>query len=145
MLQEEMDHLKSGLALPESIWNLNYIGPRECWGIAEPPAQRKRTRQNILGDFEFSFRNDHDLLPFCYHILYCSVTQSYPILCNPMDCSPPGSSDPGILQAGILGGQPFPSPGDLSDPGIELASPASAGGFFITSAIWEANSIPKSS
>jgi len=27
-------------------------------------------------------------------------------------------------------GLPFPSPGDLSDPGIELASPALAGGFF---------------
>ena len=27
---------------------------------------------------------------------------------------------------------PFPSPGDLSDPGIEPASPALAGGFFIT-------------
>ena len=27
---------------------------------------------------------------------------------------------------------PFPSPGDLPDPGIELASPALAGGFFTT-------------
>ena len=27
---------------------------------------------------------------------------------------------------------PFPSPGDLPDPGIEPASPALAGGFFIT-------------
>ena len=26
----------------------------------------------------------------------------------------------------------FPSPGDLSDPGIEPVSPASAGGFFTT-------------
>ena len=29
-------------------------------------------------------------------------------------------------------GLPFPSPGDLSDPGIEPASPALAGGFFTT-------------
>ena len=29
-------------------------------------------------------------------------------------------------------GLPFPSPGDLSDPGIEPASPALAGGFRIT-------------
>ena len=29
-------------------------------------------------------------------------------------------------------GLPFPSPGDLSDPGIELASPAFAGRFFTT-------------
>ena len=27
---------------------------------------------------------------------------------------------------------PFPSPGDLSNPGIELMSPALAGGFFTT-------------
>ena len=27
---------------------------------------------------------------------------------------------------------PFPSPGDLSDPGMEFASPAFAGGFFTT-------------
>ena len=35
---------------------------------------------------------------------------------------------------------PFPSPGDLPDPGIEhasLMSPALAGGFFATSATWE--------
>ena len=29
-------------------------------------------------------------------------------------------------------GLPFPSPGDFPDPGIELASPASASGFFTT-------------
>ena len=38
-------------------------------------------------------------------------------------------------------GLPFPPPGDLPHPGIEpesLTSPASAGGFFTTSTIWEA-------
>ena len=38
-------------------------------------------------------------------------------------------------------GLPFPTPGDLPDPGIQLASLASstlAEGFFITSATWEA-------
>ena len=29
-------------------------------------------------------------------------------------------------------GLPFPSPGDLPDPGLELMSPALVGGFFIT-------------
>ena len=33
---------------------------------------------------------------------------------------------------GYWSGLPFPSPGDLSDPGIELASPALAGLFFTT-------------
>ena len=32
----------------------------------------------------------------------CSVTQSCPTLCNPMDCSQPGSSVHGMLQARIL-------------------------------------------
>ena len=38
-------------------------------------------------------------------------------------------------------GLPGPFPGDLPDPGIEptsLVSPALAGGFFTTSATWEA-------
>ena len=38
-------------------------------------------------------------------------------------------------------GLPCPSPGDLPNPGMErmsLMSPALAGGFFITGAIWEA-------
>ena len=41
-----------------------------------------------------------------------------------MDCSPPGSSIHGIFQARVLEGLPFPSPGDLPDPGIKLESPA---------------------
>ena len=35
-------------------------------------------------------------------------------------------------------GLPFPSPGDILNPGIEPASPALARRFFITSATWEA-------
>ena len=31
----------------------------------------------------------------------CSIAQSCPTLCGPMDCSPPGSSIHGILQVGI--------------------------------------------
>ena len=32
----------------------------------------------------------------------CSVAESYPTLCDPMDCNPPGSSVHGISQARIL-------------------------------------------
>ena len=52
-----------------------------------------------------------------------------------MDCSPPGFSTHGIIQARILKWVPFPTPGDLSDPGIgpvSLVSPALAGGFLTT-------------
>ena len=53
------------------------------------------------------------------------VAELHPTLCNPMDCSPPGSFVHGILQARILEWVPFPSPGDLPDPGIEPGSPTS--------------------
>ena len=70
----------------------------------------------------------------------CAVTP-----CDPMDCSPPGSS--------VHGGSPgkgtgvgchallqriFPTQG--GNPG--LTSPAMAGGFFTTSATWEAKNHP---
>ena len=59
-----------------------------------------------------------------------------------MDCSLPGSSVRGILQASS--GLPFPSSGGLPNPGIEptsLTFPALAGGFFTSSATWEAQAL----
>ena len=52
------------------------------------------------------------------------VPQSCLTLWDPMDCSLPGSSIPGISWQGYRSGLPFPSPGNLSDPGIEPESPA---------------------
>ena len=48
------------------------------------------------------------------------------LFCDPMDCRLPSSSVHGILQARYWTGLPFPSPspGDLSNPGIKLTSPA---------------------
>ena len=60
---------------------------------------------------------------------------------DPMDYSPPGFSVHGIFHARILEQVAFPPPGDLFHPGMEpmsLVSPALAGGFFTTSALWEA-------
>ena len=63
--------------------------------------------------------------PELYLIGMCAKSlQSHSILCNPTECSPPGSSVHGILQTRTLGWLPFPSPGDLPDPGIEPRSPA---------------------
>ena len=53
-----------------------------------------------------------------------------------MGCIPPGSSVHGISQARILGWLPFPSPGDLPDPGIEPESPVSP--------TWQVDSLPLS-
>ena len=57
------------------------------------------------------------------------VAKSWPTLCDPMDCSRQGSSVQGISKTRML--EPFPSPGDLPDPGMEPTSPASVGTFFI--------------
>ena len=49
-----------------------------------------------------------------------------------MDCSLPGSSVHRIFQARILEWVAISSSRDLPNPGIEVGSPASAGGFFTT-------------
>ena len=62
-------------------------------------------------------------------------------LCSPVDCSPPGSSDHRFFRQDYWSRLPFPPPVDLPNSGIEptsLASPALAGGFFTTCAIWKA-------
>ena len=52
------------------------------------------------------------------------VAQSCLTLCDAMDCSPPGSSVHGFSRQGYWSGFPFPSPGDLPNPGIAPSSPA---------------------
>ena len=69
-----------------------------------------------------------EILKWWQHVGVLSHVQ----LCNPMDYSLPGFSVHGILQARILSGLPFPSPGDLPDPGIKPTSPLLADGFFTT-------------
>ena len=69
--------------------------------------------------------------PFGHQIYACSVTQSCPTLCNPMDYSPPGSSVHGLFQARIVEWVAISSStGGLPDAGIEptsSTSPAWAG------------------
>ena len=58
-----------------------------------------------------------------------------------MDCSLQASLSMGFSRQEYWSGLPFPSPGDLPNLGIELTflmSLALAGGFFTTSATWEA-------
>ena len=43
----------------------------------------------------------------------------------------------GVSKQGNWSGLPFPSPGDLPDPGIEPASPALTGRFFTTEPPWK--------
>ena len=63
-------------------------------------------------------------------------------LCYFIDCNCKAPLSMGFPRQEYWSGLPFPSPGDLPNPGIEtpsLASPAFAGRFFTTSATWEAH------
>ena len=53
------------------------------------------------------------------------VAQSCLTLCGPTDCSLPGSSVIGFFGQQYWSGLPFPSLGDLLNPGIEPVSPVS--------------------
>ena len=73
------------------------------------------------------------------YMYICSVAHSCPTFCGPwtVGCQAPLSMR--FPREEYWGGSPFPSPGDLPNPGIKGASPALAGGFFTTSATWEAH------
>ena len=67
----------------------------------------------------------------------CSVTQSCPTLCDstPWTVALQAPLYMGFSRQEYWSGLPFPTPGDLPDPGIKpmsLVSPALAGGFFTT-------------
>ena len=72
----------------------------------------------------------------------CSVAQLSLTLCSPMGTvADQASLSMEFCRQEYLSGVPFPPPGDLPNPEIELISvqsPALAGGFFTTSTTWEA-------
>ena len=57
---------------------------------------------------------DPPLEVFPWPTMKVKVTQSCPTLCNPLSM--------GFSRQECWNGLPFPSPGDLSDPGVKLAS-----------------------
>ena len=57
-------------------------------------------------------------------MLMCVHAQSCPTLCDPMDCSHQASRSMGSPRQEHWTGLPFPSPGDLPNPGIKPGSPA---------------------
>ena len=68
--------------------------------------------------------------PNSKQILNSVIVPSFPIVCapscltlrDPIDCSPPSCSVHGFPRQEYWSGLPFPSSGDLPDPGIEPAS-----------------------
>ena len=61
-----------------------------------------------------------------------SVSQLSTTLCDPVDCSRQAPLSMGFPRQEHCSELPFPPPGDLPNPGIELGSPASSGEFFTT-------------
>ena len=68
-----------------------------------------------------SIFSDHNAMSVCE----CEVTQSCPTLCDPMDYSLAYQAPPsmGFSRQEYWSGLPFPSLGDLPNPGIEPGSP----------------------
>ena len=68
---------------------------------------------------------------FSTHLVLCSVSQSCPTLCNPMDCIAyqiPLSM--GFSRQDYRSRLPFPPPGDLPNPGIKPRSPGLQADFY---------------
>ena len=92
-------------------------------GKLREPRPRVGSEESLLSDWQLRY----------YLLLFpCSVAQLCRTLCHPQDCSPPGSSVHGFPRQEYWSELSFPSPGDLSDPGIKLGSPALAKRFFTT-------------
>ena len=68
----------------------------------------------------------------CSKIKLCSVAQSCPAFCNPIDCSLPAPLSMEFFRQEYWSRLPFPTPEDPLNPGIDPVSPALAGGFFTT-------------
>ena len=63
----------------------------------------------------------NDILKFNYGSVL--VAQLCPTLCDSMDCACQAPLSMGFSRQGYWSGLPFPSPGDLPEPGIKPGSP----------------------
>ena len=66
------------------------------------------------------------VVTFIHTCMRAKLLQLCLTLCDPMDCSLPGSSVHGLSRQAYCSGLPCPSPGHISDPGIEPKSLMSA-------------------
>ena len=73
-------------------------------------------------------------------MLCAKSLQSCSTLCDPVTVARQAPLSMRFCWQKHWSGLPFPAPGDLPDPGIKplyLTSPALAGGFFTTIALWD--------
>ena len=74
-----------------------------------------------------------ETLKCCCHFVVFLVTQSCPALCDAKTVAHQAPLFIEFSRQEYWSGLPFPSPGDLPDPGIKPGSPVLAGGFFTPS------------
>ena len=77
---------------------------------------------------------------YLHHMLCCAQSLSHVQLCGPMDSTHQSPLSKGFSRKQYWSGLPFPTPGNIPNPGIEPTCEFStlAGRFFITTATWEA-------
>ena len=86
-------------------------------------------------DFTITSSLIRDCLSVSLSFHGCSVAQSYLTLCDPMDLACQASLPMDFSRQEYWNGLPFSPPGDIPDPDIKSAAPASpelAGRFFTT-------------
>ena len=120
MLNSNGDHNRNGPAAPASLLSTIYF-PVSLWGVDEqrPPEDHWEQKEAA-----------------CLIVrLFALVTQSGPTLCNPRAAAHQAPLSTEFSRQEYWSGLPCPPPGDLPDPWIKPASPASpelAGRFFTT-------------
>ena len=80
----------------------------------------------------FSFSRAIILFLRSGHVYVCSVAHSCPIPCDPRTLTHEAPLSIEFSRQEYCSRLPFPTPGDLPDPGVEPKSPALAGGFCTT-------------
>ena len=125
--------------------------PGDMWDLSSPPRDQTHTSTlegqvpstGLLGKYGTTiFVGFVCLLHFsmCFVCSWCcstvygilalqketesEVAWSCPTLCSPMDCTCQAPPSMGFSRQGYWSGLPFPSPGDLPNPGSEPGSPA---------------------
>ena len=77
-----------------------------------------------MNDYWFDREESEETILGMCGVVIVLVTQLYLTLCDLLDCSLPGSSVHGESRQEYWSCLRFPSPGDISDSGIEPGSPA---------------------
>ena len=99
------------LMFTSALTKLSFLGGKKCFGLKIKSTSKLHlsVQVNLL------------ILGVCVCVCVCVCGHSvYPTLCNTLDCSPPGSPSMGFFRQEYRSGLPFPPPGDLPDPELNL-------------------------